>query len=92
MRTVLSTTELHEALTQIPEWRLAGNAIERWFEFASFAEGIAFVERVAVLADSMDHHPDIDVRYRRVRLSLSTHSAGGITELDVAAAQKFSAA
>ena len=89
MRSLLSKTELNEALCQIPEWRFAENAIERWFEFPTFAEAVAFVDRVAVLADALDHHPDIDIRYRRVRLTLSTHSAGGLTELDISAAKQI---
>jgi 4a-hydroxytetrahydrobiopterin dehydratase len=89
MRSIFSETKLHEALLQITEWRFAANSIERWFEFPSFAESIAFVQRVAVLADAMDHHPDIDIRYRRVRVTLSTHSAGGVTDLDVSAAKEI---
>ena len=54
----------------------------RELEFGSFPEAIAFVNRLAELAESEDHHPDIDVRYRRVTVRWSTHSAGGVTERD----------
>ncbi len=57
------------------------------FSFPSFRDSIVFVNRVATLADDADHHPDIDVRYDRVTLILSTHSAGGITEKDLALAE-----
>jgi len=56
---------------------------------ASFAEAIAFVSRIAARAESLNHHPDLAVHYRVVTLSLSTHSEGGITEKDMAAAAEF---
>jgi 4a-hydroxytetrahydrobiopterin dehydratase len=63
-------------------WRLEDDALVRELEFGSFPEAIAFVNRLAELAESEDHHPDIDVRYRRVTVRWSTHSAGGVTERD----------
>ena len=65
------------------EWQEYDNALVREFEFASFPAAIAFVDGVAVLAQSMDHHPDIDVRYVTVRLALTTHDQGGLTTLDL---------
>ncbi|HZO63167.1 MAG TPA: 4a-hydroxytetrahydrobiopterin dehydratase [Gaiellaceae bacterium] len=63
-------------------WPEVGNALEREFEFASFPEAIAFVGRLAEVAEAENHHPDIDIRFRRVTVRWSTHSAGGITDRD----------
>jgi 4a-hydroxytetrahydrobiopterin dehydratase len=57
--------------------------LTKTFTWPTFAQGIAFVQRVATVADSMNHHPDIDIRYTKVTCALSTHDAGGITELDL---------
>jgi 4a-hydroxytetrahydrobiopterin dehydratase len=65
-----------------PDWREEDGALVREFEFASFAEAIRFVDRLAEAADAANHHPDIDVRYRRVLVRWTTHSAGGITDRD----------
>lgn len=71
-------------------WRRAGDAIEREWRFADFAAAIAFVERVAEVAEAADHHPDILVHgWSKVRLTLSTHSEGGITAADLALAERF---
>jgi 4a-hydroxytetrahydrobiopterin dehydratase len=64
------------------EWVEAGGALVRELEFESFAEAIRFVDRLAVLAEREDHHPDIDVRYRRVVVRWWTHTAGGVTDRD----------
>jgi 4a-hydroxytetrahydrobiopterin dehydratase len=63
-------------------WKEADGALEREFEFDDFPQAVAFVNRIAELAQAADHHPDIDIRYRRVTLRWSTHSAGGITDRD----------
>lgn len=63
-------------------WQERDEALEREFEFPSFPEAIAFVNRVAELAEAENHHPDIAVSYRRVTLRWTTHSAGGITDRD----------
>jgi 4a-hydroxytetrahydrobiopterin dehydratase len=63
-------------------WTETSDALERELELGSFAEAIAFVDRLAELAESQNHHPDIDIRFRRVTVRWSTHSAGGVTELD----------
>lgn len=63
-------------------WTETADALEREVELESFADAIAFVDRLAELAESEDHHPDIDIRFRRVTVRWSTHSAGGVTELD----------
>jgi 4a-hydroxytetrahydrobiopterin dehydratase len=82
MRTRLNDIELQSALKTLTGWRVEGGAIVKTFTFGKFADGIAFVQRVAKAADEMDHHPDIDIRYTKIRVALSTHDAGGITEMD----------
>lgn len=81
--TVLSAQEIARALTELPGWTCVGNTLTRTFRCATFPAGIAFVQRVAELAELQQHHPDIDVRYTAITFHLSTHDAGGITEKDV---------
>ena len=80
---LLSETEVDRGLAVLDGWRRDDNRIRRTLEFPSFPAAIAFVNRVAGLAEEADHHPDIDIRYRRVDLTLSTHSAGGLTAKDM---------
>ncbi len=63
-------------------WTETSEALEREVEFESFADAIRFVDRLAELADSENHHPDVDIRFRRVTVRWSTHSAGGVTDRD----------
>lgn len=63
-------------------WREDGDALVRELEFESFPAAVAFVQRLAELAERENHHPDIDIRYRRVTVRWSTHSAGGVTDRD----------
>ena len=72
--------------TSDSDWSEAGGALERTFEFASFPDAIAFVNRLAELAEQENHHPDIEISYRRVTVRWATHSAGGITDRDRALA------
>jgi 4a-hydroxytetrahydrobiopterin dehydratase len=65
-----------------PDWTVVDGALERTFELPTFAEAIAFVSRVAELADAENHHPDIGVSYKKVTLRWTTHSEGGITDRD----------
>ena len=74
-------------LTGRKGWKRSGNALEKDFQFPSFRDSIIFVNRVASLADDLDHHPDIDIRYTTVRLSLISHSVDGLTEKDVKLAE-----
>ena len=69
-------------------WRREEEALIKDFDFESFRNAIVFVNRVATLADKHQHHPDIDIRYTRVHLSLSTHDTGGITERDLNLAEQ----
>ncbi|QBJ97740.1 4a-hydroxytetrahydrobiopterin dehydratase [Rhodococcus sp. ABRD24] len=89
MAEILPDAEIDTALTNLPNWRRADGALVRTVESASFPDAIALVGRVAEAAESADHHPDIDIRWRRVTYSLSTHSAGGITKLDLALARRI---
>ena len=83
MRTTLSDLEIRRALGNLPGWTRKGDALVKTYSFARFADGIGFVQQVALIADKMDHHPDIDIRYTKVTFSLSTHDAGGITQRDL---------
>ncbi|MEQ9399680.1 MAG: 4a-hydroxytetrahydrobiopterin dehydratase [Longimicrobiales bacterium] len=70
-------------------WKRKSNKLIKEFGFESFRDSIVFVNRVATLADTAHHHPDIDIRYDTVTISLSTHDAGGITEKDVGLAEQI---
>jgi 4a-hydroxytetrahydrobiopterin dehydratase len=72
-------------------WEVVAGALERAFEFPTFAEAIAFVNRVAEAADEANHHPDIAIHYRKVTLRYWTHSQNAITERDVAEAARVGA-
>ena len=85
----LSDLEIRRALGSLPGWTRKGEALAKTYSFARFADGIAFVSKVAAIADGMDHHPDIDIRYTNVTFALSTHSAGGITQKDLDLAGKI---
>lgn len=69
-------------------WKRKGDALTKEYSFDSFRNTIVFVNRVASLSDDLDHHPDIDIRYDKVRLTLSTHEVGGITEKDLDLAER----
>ena len=83
---VLSDAEISTGLGSLAGWDRAGDAIEKTFELPSFPDAIAFVTRVGFLAEAADHHPDLDVRWRKVKVALSTHDAGGITAKDLSLA------
>lgn len=78
----LTADEIHQGLQTTPAWTLDGEAIRRTYQFADFPAAIRFVNRVAELAETAGHHPDIDIRWNRVTLSLSTHDEGGLTSRD----------
>jgi 4a-hydroxytetrahydrobiopterin dehydratase len=79
---VLDPAGIREKMTAIPEWKLEGQNVVRQFTFGDFVEAMKFVNRVADLAEKNAHHPDIDIRWNKVRLALSSHDAGGITDKD----------
>lgn len=82
MRSKLSDLEIRRALGSLPGWTRKGDALTKTYSFGRFGDGIRFVQQVAGVADGMNHHPDIDIRYTSVTFSLSTHDAGGITQRD----------
>lgn len=84
---VLTDEQVDAAAKDLDGWHRSDGALRRSIKFASFLEGIDAVRRVAEHAESEDHHPDIDIRWRTVTFALVTHSAGGITEKDVAMAR-----
>jgi 4a-hydroxytetrahydrobiopterin dehydratase len=79
------------ALSALPQWRRSGEIISRTFEFKDFPAAMTFVNVVAELAEQAHHHPDIDVRWNKVTLALTTHDAGGLTEKDFALARQCDA-
>ena len=80
--TTLSPAEIASRLTARPDWRIEHGELVRTFQFKTFPEAMAFVNKVAGLAEEAGHHPDIDIRYNRVRLALVSHDAGGLTGKD----------
>lgn len=87
----LDEASIKDRLGRVGGWRRSGDEIVREFEFPGFPAAIEFVRRVADLAEEADHHPDIDIRFNRVRLAVSTHSAGGLTERDFDLAERIDA-
>jgi 4a-hydroxytetrahydrobiopterin dehydratase len=90
MKKSLSASEIEEILRKRPDWKLDHGKLVREWTFSNFVEAMAFVNRVATLAESAGHHPDIDIRYNRVLLGLISHDANGITERDASMANRLS--
>jgi 4a-hydroxytetrahydrobiopterin dehydratase len=84
---VLGTESVQEKLKSLAGWKLENKEIVRSFEFPDFKAAMQFVNAVAEKAESAGHHPDIDIRYNKVRLALVSHDAGGLTERDMKMAQ-----
>ena len=89
MRQKLSDLEIQRALGGLPGWSRRGDTLTKTFAFERFTDGISFINRVAKVADEMNHHPDIDVRYTKITIVLSTHDAGGITQSDLELAERI---
>src|SRR4029077_17163130 len=89
MADLMKAPELEERMKPLPEWEFEKTHIERAFEFDDFADAIDFVNAVSEVAEEEEHHPDIDIRYNKVKLVLSTHSKGGLTELDFGLAERI---
>jgi 4a-hydroxytetrahydrobiopterin dehydratase len=87
----LTDDEIRSALGELPGWALEGNAIVKEYKLPSFRAAITFVNRIADRAEAADHHPEISNVYDKVRVALSTHSAGGVTEKDLALARDVEA-
>jgi 4a-hydroxytetrahydrobiopterin dehydratase len=85
----LGDDAIREGLSRLSGWTLDGSQIRKTYTFPDFKGSMAFVMRVALCAEGLDHHPDILVSYSRVTLTLSSHDAGGITERDFALARRI---
>jgi 4a-hydroxytetrahydrobiopterin dehydratase len=80
--TQIAAQDAERRLTTLPGWKIDSGELVKTFQFKDFREALAFVNGVGEAAESAGHHPDIDIRYNRVRLALVTHDAGGLTEKD----------
>ncbi|MBE9375660.1 4a-hydroxytetrahydrobiopterin dehydratase [Saccharopolyspora sp. HNM0983] len=89
MTELLSDDQVSEALQHLPAWQRDGAELHRTVEFAGFSQAIQAVNRIAEIAESEDHHPDIDIRFNKVTFHLSTHWKGGITANDTSMAQEI---
>ena len=78
----LSQADITLRLASVPQWRIEREELTRTFQFADFRASLSFVNRVGEAAEKAGHHPDIDIRYNKVRLALITHDAGGLTAKD----------
>jgi len=87
MAKLLNEGQIASHLKDLRDWRRTGNEIIKTFEFVDFVRAMGFVNSVALCAEKANHHPDIDIRWNKVTLVLSTHSAGGLTDLDFALAR-----
>lgn len=83
----LERSAIDSRMKSLSGWNLQGDAISKQFTFPGFLEAIAFVNRLAPKAEEADHHPDILINYKRVTLTYSTHSEGGLTDKDFAGAE-----
>lgn len=86
----MSETQIRALLAEEPEWKLEDGKLVRDWSFKDFVAAMVFVNRIAALAEGAGHHPDIDIRYNKVRLGLVSHDAGGITERDASMARRIS--
>ena len=86
---LLADADVADALAALPGWGRTGDEITKTYELASFPAAIAFVVGIGFLAEKADHHPDLDIRWRRVRVALTTHDAGGLTVADVELARQI---
>ena len=85
----LSASKIKLLLAAVPKWTRKGTAISRTYQFKDFPAAIQFVNAVAELAEQAWHHPDIDIHWNKVALTLTTHDSGGLTDKDFTLAQKF---
>lgn len=85
----MTAKNVRAGMMTLKGWRLTGRRIAKTWRFRTYLEGIRFVDRVARLAEAQNHHPDITIGWRRVRLSLTTHDAGGLTARDFRLAQEI---
>jgi 4a-hydroxytetrahydrobiopterin dehydratase len=89
-RTLLSSAELDRARAELsPEWLVDPHELKRIVQFPDFLTAVAFIDELAPIAERLDHHPDLSLSWRTVSLRLATHSAGGVTEYDIALAREL---
>jgi len=91
----LSEGEITERIQRLPDWKRTEDVISKTYEFSSFIQSMEFVNQLAETAEEVQHHPDIDIRYSKVTIALTTHDAGGLTENDfnlANVAEEFAAA
>jgi len=85
----LAAAQIKPTLATVPQWQRQGDTISRTFQFKDFPAAVKFVDAVAELAEQAWHHPDIDIRWNKVTLALTTHDAGGLTQKDFDLARQF---
>jgi 4a-hydroxytetrahydrobiopterin dehydratase len=85
----LSPAQIKAALAEVPDWKKKAATISRTREFKDFAEAMKFVNAVEKIAERANHHPDIDIRWNKVTLTLTTHDEGGLTDKDFESARQF---
>ena len=87
----LPDDQVRQALADLPGWEPGDNRIEREYRLEDFRQAVTFVVRIAFEAEGANHHPDLDLRYNRLRVGLSTHSEGGVTAKDLELARAIDA-
>ncbi len=88
----LRSKEVDAELRKVPGWRLQGKRISSTFVLEDFEQVISFVNRLAKIAEQMNHHPDLSIRYNKIRVSITTHDEGGLTRKDFQLARRISSA
>ncbi|HYT58529.1 MAG TPA: 4a-hydroxytetrahydrobiopterin dehydratase [Haliangiales bacterium] len=88
----LTPAQIKTAMASVPNWKRKGAVITRTYQFNDFVAAMRFVNAIAKLAEKAWHHPDIDIRWNKVTLALTTHDQGGLTQKDFALAKEFDAA
>lgn len=87
-RRLLTTTELTDALIDMPGWEAKSKQITKTYEFKTYLDGLEFLAAVAKASEEMDHHPDLHLTWRKVKVATWTHTSGGVTPLDIKLAKK----
>ncbi|MGF1492735.1 MAG: 4a-hydroxytetrahydrobiopterin dehydratase [Microcoleaceae cyanobacterium] len=91
MSELLGETRIQELVQEIPNWKVEGKTLECTRTFKGFVEAVDFVNQLVQPAEQAGHHPDLEISYNKVKISLTTHDAGGLTEQDFAMAKQISA-
>ena len=86
----LSQTEIDQKIAAVPQWQQSEQKLVRTFKFKNFVEAIAFVDKLVEPAETAAHHPDLEISYNKVTVSLTSHDAGGLTDKDFELAQTIS--